>query len=280
MIYIKTPNTEQNIYESEKNQFDFLLNSTQTFETIAFPFSYYTLIKEFYIRTENTVLPPLYLTASYTDIQGKVYNQSIQINADISFLTKNPAGSGFCIFNLTSIKENRTMNSFEPLNLNSNTLMAITSVCAVLISIISMFFTIIFSLFQIKHNKNSVKPISAIKFGDYENELTVKIENVGTGPLTIKKLLFKNGSQESSTLISMMPPINQLWTTFTESVDGWTIPVGSHLILLQLHPENEEIKSLIRKELSKITVTLEYADIYNTHFQDKRSLDFFGRHFE
>lgn len=77
-----------------------------------------------------------------------------------------------------------------------------------------------------------------------------------------------------------MPPINQLWTTFTESVDGRTIPVGSHLILLQLHPENEEIKSLIRKELSKITVTLEYADIYNTHFQDKRSLDFFGRHFE
>lgn len=280
MIYIKTPNTQQNIYESEKKQFDFLLNSTQTFETIAFPFSYYTLIKEFYIRTENTVLPPLYLTASYTDIQGKVYNQSIQINADISFLTKNPDGSGFCIFNLTSIKENRTMNSFEPLNLNSNTLMAITSVCAVLISIISMFFTIIFSLFQIKHNKNSVKPISAIKFGDYENELTIKIENVGTGPLTIKKLLFKNDSQESSTLISMMPPINQLWTTFTESVDGWTIPVGSHLILLQLHPENEEIKSLIRKELSKITVTLEYADIYNTHFQDKRSLNFFGRHFE
>lgn len=280
VINIKTPTTEQSIYESDKTQFDFLLNSTQTFETLTFPFSYYTLIKEFYIRTENTDFPPLYLTASYSDVQGKTYSKTIQINADISFLTKNPDGSGFCIFTLTSIKENRTMNSFELLNLNSNTLIAITSVCAVIISIISMNFMIIFSIFQIKHNKNSVKPISAIKYSDYEDELTVKIENVGTGPLTIKKLLFKNDSKETSTLISLMPQINQLWTTFAESVDGWTIPVGSQLILLQLHPENEEIKSSIRKELSKITITLEYMDIYNTHFQDKQSLSFLSRHFE
>ena len=111
------------------------------------------------------------------------------------------------------------MTSFHLFNLDSNTWIAITSIFAVIISIISMIFTVIFSSQQLKHNKNSVKPISAIKFSDYEDVLAVKLENVGTGPLTIKRLVFKNETQESSALISMMPPIDQLWTTFTESVE-------------------------------------------------------------
>lgn len=281
MLYLKTPTIEQGIGVYDKSQFDFLLNSTQEFETLAFPFSYYTLIKELYIRADdNKEIPTLYLSVSYSDVQGKTYNNAIQINADISFLTENSDGSGFCIFTLTSTKGNKAMTSFNLPNFDSNTLIAITSVFAVIISIVSMIFTVIFSLQQLKHNKNSVKPISAIKFSDYENELAVKLENVGTGPLTIKRLVFKNESKESPTLISMMPPIDQLWTTFTESVDGWTIPVGGQLIFLKLQPESDETKLLIRKELSKITIYLEYMDIYNTKFQDKRSLDFFARHFE
>lgn len=280
MLYIKTPAINQGIGGSYISQYDFLLNSTQEFETLALPLSYYTLIKEAYIRTNNEKIPILYLSVSYSDVQGKSYNKTIQINADISFLTKNPDGSGFCIFTLTSIKENKTMTYFNLRNFDSNTLIAITSIFTVIISIVSMIFTVIFSSQQLRHNKNSVRPISAIKFNNYEDELAVKLENVGTGPLTIKKLVFKNETLESSTLISMMPSIEQLWTTFTESVDGWTIPVGGQLILLKLHPENDEIKSLIRKELATITVHLEYMDIYNTHFQDERSLDFFDWHSE
>lgn len=280
MLYIKTPASEEGIGVPDKSQFEFLLNSTQEFESFAFPFSYYTLIKETYIRTANREIPTLYLSVSYSDVQGKVYNNIIQINARISFLMEHPDGSGFCIYTLTSTKENKSMLSFNSLNFDNNTLIAITSIFAVVISTISMIFTVVFSLYQLKHNKNSVKPISAIKLSDYEDELAIKLENVGTGPLTIKKLFFKNESQKSSTLISMMPSIEQPWATFTESVDGWTIPVGGRLTLLKLHPKNDETKSLIRKELSKITVILEYMDIYNTKYQDSRSLDFFGRHFE
>ena len=99
------------------------------------------------------------------------------------------------------------------------------------------------------------------------------------GALTIiKRLIFKNAFQESSTLISMMPPIDQLWDTFTECVDGWTIPVEGEIIILRIHPESNEVRALIRKELSQITVFLEYTDIYNTKFEDNRCLDFFGRH--
>lgn len=163
--------------------------------------------------------------------------------------------------------------------MNSETLIAITSVCAVFISIVSMIFTVIFSILQQKHNKNSVKPISAIKPNDYEDVLAVRIQNVGTGPLTIKKVVFKNSSQESDTLISLMPRIDQDWSTFTDSIDGWTIPVGGELILLRLCPESEKTKTIVRKALSKITVYLEYTDIYDTVFKDEKSLDFFGRHY-
>ncbi|GLC79673.1 hypothetical protein [Lacrimispora brassicae] len=278
MVHIKTPAIEQGSWSPIKSQVDFMLNSTQEFNTLTFPLCYHELIKEMYIRTNE--IPPIYLTISYFDVQGKAYNKTMQINAKLSFLTQNPDGSGFCVYSLISAKENSSMNNFSLLNISSDGLIAITSICAVIISIVSMAFTVIFSMFQLRHNKNSVKPISAIKFNDYENQIAVKIENVGTGPLTIKKLVFKSDSRESSTLISMIPEINQLWSTFTESVDGWTIPVGGKLILLELQPENDEIKTLIRGELSKITVLLEYSDIYNTKFQEKRSLDFFGRHSE
>lgn len=156
--------------------------------------------------------------------------------------------------------------------------MALASIFAVIISIVSMVFTVIFSILQIKHNKNSVRPISAIKVNDYENKISVRIDNVGTGPLIIKKLTLTNGIRTSSTLISMMPRINQLWATFTENVDGWTIPVGGQITLIELNPKDEYVKRTIRNELSKIIVYLEYTDIYNTDFRDERKLDFFGRH--
>lgn len=166
------------------------------------------------------------------------------------------------------------------LNLNSDALVACTSLFAVLVSIVSMVFTVVFSLLQNKHNKNSVKPISAIQFSDYENKIAVSIKNVGTGPLTIERLVFSDDENSSSDLISLMPPINQWWSTYTEPVDGWTIPVGGQLTILELCPHSDETRVLVRKTLAKITAQLVYRDIYRTKFKDKRSLDFFGRHYE
>lgn len=170
------------------------------------------------------------------------------------------------------------MNLVCLLNIDNEYLMSITSICAVVISTVSMVFTVIFSVLQIKHNKNSVRPISAIKVSDYENKISVRIENVGTGPLLIKKMIATNDKRVSSTLISMMPKINQPWFTFTESIDGWTIPVGGQIILLELHPKSENVKKLVRKELSKITISLDYLDIFDTQFYDSMALTFFGRH--
>lgn len=164
--------------------------------------------------------------------------------------------------------------------IDSNTLTAVSSLFAVVVSIISVIFTVIFSLLQVKHNKNSVRPISSIQLCDYENLLSVKIKNVGTGPLTIKTLKVKDDHREAKELISLMPHINQNWTTFIEEIDGSTIPVGGSITLVELHPDDDMVKQLVRKRLSKITVYLDYTDIFETKFHDERALTFFGRHFQ
>lgn len=279
-VYIETDSIKHRIWTPINSKIDFLLNSKQDFDTLPFPSPYYQLIKEMCIRTRTQDVPPLYLQISYSDVQGKIYNKTIQIHTSISFLVQDVDGSGFCVLNLNSVKEDVSMVSFELLNLNSDTLTAITPLLAIFVSIVSIVITVIFSVFQHKHNKNSVKPISSIRVSDYEDLLSVKIENVGTGPLIIDELLCKNDHCESSNLISMMPSIEQSWTTFLADVNGWTIPVSGKITLISISPKTDNTRTLVRKELSKITVYIEYRDIYNTKFHDERTLNFFGRHFE
>ena len=170
------------------------------------------------------------------------------------------------------------MCCIDPSNINSDLFTAITSACAVVISVVSMVFTIIFSILQVKHNKNSVRPISAIQVKDYEDLLSVEIRNVGTGPLTITKLIAKKNSKQSSELIELLPPISQPWSTFVENVDGWTIPAGETIVLIEVCPINDRVKNKVRRSLAQTTIVLHYTDIYNTKFYDERKLDFFGRH--
>ena len=167
------------------------------------------------------------------------------------------------------------------LGVNSEQLIAISSICAVFISIVSLVFAIISSFIQMKHNKNSIKPITDIRVQDYEDLLAVRIENVGTGPLVIKKLRFtrKNTNEEFSSLIELMPIISEPWATFFEKADGWKIPVGGKIDLLELRPLYDDSKTCVRKALSEITVEVEYTDVYGTVFKDSRKLSFFGRHF-
>ena len=162
------------------------------------------------------------------------------------------------------------------------TVQEITAICTAFISIVALFVSIFSGISQRKHNKNSVRPISAIKAKDYEDYISVSIQNVGTGPLTIKRLWCKeSGSNiEHSTLFEMMPAITPPWATYVECCDGWTIQVGTQLELIALRPQSDQDKYNVRKKLSTITVFLDYKDIYDQKFHDERKLDLFGRHYQ
>lgn len=172
------------------------------------------------------------------------------------------------------------MHIIPAFTITNDEITAYTAIGAFVLSIISIIISIVFQMKQEKHNKNTLKPISSIKFNDYENQIMVKIENVGTGPLIIKTLVFKREPNEyKDALISFMPNIPQPWSTFTNTVNGWTIPAGGNLILLKLNPKDDEIRNLVRKSLSNIVLQLDYTDVYHTKFKDERSLAFFGRQF-
>lgn len=259
-----------------KTTFEFVSNSTENTYSIVFPDLYFYFMSQLCSHVPLSELDIRFsLTVTYCDIQGKSYSESIILTPKQYFSTYNEDNSGFGIYTLIS-EENKTLGYLN--NIDNDTLIAITSVFAVVISIISIVFTTIFSILQIRHNRNSVRPISSIQVRDYENLLAVNISNVGTGPLTITKLRASSDNVEVPALIELMPNIEQDWSTFIGSADGRTLPVGGKITLIEIEPENDMIKKSIRCSLSKITISLEYTDIYGTKFYDERKLDFFGRH--
>ena len=154
----------------------------------------------------------------------------------------------------------------------------VISFLALIVSIISIIYSVKYSKMQMEHNVNSVRPISSIVLNDYEDKIAVIINNDGTGPLIIKKFIAKNMKEEKSSLIELMPHINQPWTTFIETIDCRTISVGKKLVLIEMTPLSFNAKQSVRDALSKITIYLEYEDIYGNKFKDERKLEFFGRH--
>jgi hypothetical protein len=163
--------------------------------------------------------------------------------------------------------------------MTAETIIAITAVIAVLMSIVSIIITILFSKKQIEHNKNSVRPICDIRYKDYEDKISVSILNAGTGPIIIENLVCKNHTREAPKLISLMPKEIKTWTTFCDDLTGKPIAVGGERILIELNPkeDDKDIKYSVRNALKDITVYVEYKDIFDTIFEAEQSLVFFGR---
>ena len=137
-----------------------------------------------------------------------------------------------------------------------------------------------------KHNKLSVKPIAIITVADYESRISVYLQNRGTGPLIIKKLLFsdKSGREERSLIKFFGEEFNDVeWSTFMENIDGWAILPGKYENLLELEGNPTDkvfiaIRNRVREKLAPIHVELHYQDIYEKDMPIKtRSLDFFAR---
>lgn len=283
-VRIEENKKQSSIITSDNIKFDFISNSTESENETAFPIVYLYLINELFINKQSENIPDLFVEVTYSDIQGQTYSKNIKLSIMPSFGTINPDGSGGYVYNIIAEKETVSMNLLGIINIGSDDLVAITSVFAVIVSIISIIFTVIFSIQQIKHNKNSVRPIAAIQCSDYENLISVSIRNVGTGPLTVDKLTCKyKDNIENSTLIDLLqlliPNINQNWDDYVENIDGWTIPVCDKITLIRITPRNDDVKTKLRKILKDVTIYIDYHDIYETKFQNERKLDFFGRHF-
>ena len=157
---------------------------------------------------------------------------------------------------------------------------------ALLVATISIFFTIRGLALQRKHNHLSVVPVPFIALADFENHIRVQIRNDGIGPLLIRKISFlvESAAGEHSDLVKYMPalPSGHYWTNYA-SGDARSIRPGDALVLLELkidHTEKKlaDFRDLCRKTLSKMTICLEYTDVYRNQFpQVSRKLDWFNQ---
>ncbi|MCW4017008.1 MAG: hypothetical protein NWF06_11615 [Candidatus Bathyarchaeota archaeon] len=178
----------------------------------------------------------------------------------------------------------------------------IIALCAFVVSIVSIVFTIIQVQLQRTHNKKTVKPIGRIRIGDYQNNIYVKIENNGVGPLIVRQIQIKREKlQTTESFIDILPADltkRITWTNFTGSYEGRTIIPGQSLELIvwtindsykkitdELERETiiNQDRSDLRKSLKKVSVSITYTDIYEKEefkqeLTNKEFNDWYGRH--
>jgi hypothetical protein len=161
----------------------------------------------------------------------------------------------------------------------------IISLCALIVSISSVYLARASIRHQERHNSLSVRPLPYITVGDYENALFIKIRNNGNGPLIIHELKIKGAQKSASRLIDLMPQLANgiLWAHFTSDLSKRSIKAGDELVLLDLKGDRDNqafIKSRndARRSLSSLILALDYTDIYENQFPLwKRDLTWFGR---
>jgi hypothetical protein len=122
---------------------------------------------------------------------------------------------------------------------------------------------------------------------DYENKVGVMLKNKGIGPLRVVHFRATDGKKTQDDLISWMPelPLGVSWETFYEDLDGLWIQPGEKVIILQLSgdagdPSFSQGRDACRQALARLTVSVEYEDIYEKSMPvAERNLAWFGRHF-
>lgn len=154
-------------------------------------------------------------------------------------------------------------------------LTAITAIMAIAISIITY-------RAQVKHNKNSVKPILNISLGDYMNELFIKVKNKGVGPATIMSINCIQNTNDTirleNAIIDFFSDFNFVWDTFANDITNTTIAPNGEMVLIRARSNNTILLNTIRQRLQSIEISIEYVDIYNSKMPIvQRDLKWFGR---
>lgn len=169
------------------------------------------------------------------------------------------------------------------------------SVCSLVISAAAVVISLTTYWSQKEHNKNSVRPILNITFGDYENDLYIRVDNNGVGPAIVAGVTCTccqfSEPKSADSLIGLMPyqavmpgihgDISVDMTSFTdfvENIAGRTIAPGDGITLLRIKGPTRLQLWAFRNFLRDCCVEVQYTDIYDSKpWTCKRSLEFFGR---
>ena len=103
-------------------------------------------------------------------------------------------------------------------------------------SIIALYYSTKGLKMQREHNYKSLKPIGKLRSLDYDEDIILRIDNYGTGPLIIESIYANNQKiDKDEGLVNLLPngiKEELIWTSFTAKYEGRAIPPNDNLILL------------------------------------------------
>ena len=145
---------------------------------------------------------------------------------------------------------------------------SIIAIFALIISIVSLGLAFYSSYQNRLHNQLGVRPLAYILPKDYEDNISVIIQNKGTGPLITKNISFNNGKETKDYLIDFMPNLYKgyYWSTFSKAQKIVLRP-SEEKVLIEFSgklSDRDYIKQRneIRKALGDIEINIEYTSIY------------------
>lgn len=161
----------------------------------------------------------------------------------------------------------------------------IVAICALVVATVSTALAAWTAFIQRRHMQLSVRPIAAVPVANYENRIGVFLKNTGLGPMRVVSLRATSDEGKiQDSLISHMPPLrpNIMWSTYYGTADGLALEPGSMVDLLLLEgkfddPDFRGSRDSVRAALSKITLVVEYEDLYGRRMRPyNRDLSWFA----
>jgi hypothetical protein len=152
----------------------------------------------------------------------------------------------------------------------------------IIISVLALMATFYQLYLQRVHNAKSLKPLGQIDFRDRNRQLAVWIANNGMGPMVIDKItFFKDGNSFNNIEDCLILNVRSYRRIpISESAKKVVLPNASFEVFateFEDHEGEAEITNA-RKQLSAITLKVQYRDIYDHKFSLERNLDWFSRH--
>ncbi len=153
---------------------------------------------------------------------------------------------------------------------------------AIIISVLALLSTFYQLYLQRVHNAKSLKPLGQIDLRDRNRQVAVWIANNGMGPMIIDRITFFKEGKSYTNIEECLQLEARAYRRIpiSELVKKVVLPNASFEVFaaeLEAH-EGETEMANVRKQLTPITLEVDYRDIYENKFTLERNLDWFSRH--
>lgn len=160
----------------------------------------------------------------------------------------------------------------------------IVACCAIIVSIISLIYSVRYSRktlkVQIKHNKKSVEPIITHTSISKYNNLEIYLTNEGLGPAKISNLKFRYKSHDFSRIDLLFsnhfPKINDLISDknnlISKIIETHVLAPNQKITLCKVKLSDDSLYDQINDFLEEVIIIVKYESLYNSKRSYKTAL--------